>query len=132
MFGMKRRAKERAAAELDGIKKKVRTYMVDELLQTVAWLKRIHNLDGKLENLSTKIENIQKGIDAVFVDDLNPYGPDLEGMNVVTAASAMIANGKLSVFILSDTFDRAEVRGDFCHLIGLTRDGLVVREQKTS
>lgn len=40
----------------------------------------------------------------------------------------MVANAKRNMLLLTGTFDRAEARGDFCHILGFSRDDSQFRE----
>ena len=98
-------------------------YLVAELRGTVEQLIATHDLGGRAAALLTKAEGICKGINAVLVDGLEASGPELQGQDQLVRAGAMVANDKRNVLLLAGTFDRAEARGDFCCILGYTREG---------
>lgn len=134
MFGMKRRAAERAAkkaaeaAEWEAVTQTAHTYLVAELRDTVEWLIASHNLAGRANTLLTKAEAIRGGIDAVLVNGLEAFGPELKDEDQPVRGGAMVANGKRNMLLLTGAFDRAETRGDFCSMLGFSRDGSAMRE----
>jgi hypothetical protein len=131
MFGMKRRATEQAAkqaAELKAARQAAHKYLVAELRDTVEWLIASHDLAGRTTMLLTKAEAIRRGIDAVLVNGLEAFGPELKDEDQPVRGGAMVANAKRNMLLLTGAFDRAEARGDFCHILGFSRDGSQVRE----
>jgi len=126
MFGMKRRAAERAAkqaTELEAARQAAHTYLVAELRDTVEWLIASHNLAGRANTLLTRAEAIRRGIDAVLVNGLEAFGPELKDEDQPIRGGAMVANAKRNMFLLTGTFDQTETRGDFCYILGFSRDG---------
>lgn len=127
MFGFKRKARTRAAeeaAELAAVRKAAHSCLITELRDTVDWLIAFHNLGGCADQILYKAEGIRKGIDAVLIDELDAFGPEMESQDNLVRGGAMTANAVRNRLFLFDTFDKARTRGDFCHFLGFTRDGL--------
>ena len=103
------------------------TYLVAELRDTVERLVARHDLAGRANMLLANAEAIRRGIDAVLVNGLEAFGPELKDEDQPVRGGAMVANAKRKLF-LTGTFDQAEARGDFCHILGFSRDGSQFRE----
>jgi hypothetical protein len=128
MFGLKRRAREREARIATANEVSHRE-LVAELVATIEWLILRHNLGGRANALLTKAEAVRRGIDSVLIDGLEAFGPELANEDEPVRAGGMVANGKRGLLLITGAFDRSEARGDFCYILGFTRDGTAMREQ---
>ena len=134
MFGFKRRAQERAAkkeAAFVAVCQVAHAYLVEELHDTVAWLILNHDLADQSDTLLTKVESVREGIDAVLIDRIEAFGSELEDAGQLVGSGAVVANAVRNMLLVTGTFDRGETQGDFCYILGFTRDGSVMREPPT-
>lgn len=130
MFGFERRAKERAArdeAALAAVRQHALETLAVELRDTALFLIEKHDLVGRADPLLTKVESVRAGIDSVLIERLDPFGSALAKADDCTRGGGMVANAVRNMLLLTGAFDRRQTRGDLCHILGFSRDGLSER-----
>ena len=128
MFEFKRRASERVAREAAASRALDRTLHADvsaELKESfVQYSAALDAADFARKTLQavTRIGPLQEGIDAVLLNGADAYGPELATAERHKRAGAMLAHSARNYACLSGSFDRAELRNDFCRLLDLPRE----------
>jgi hypothetical protein len=123
MLGFKRRARKRAAKEaavLSALCAAVRTQLTDDLAEILASAiatPEVARLEADGYGLNAAA--MQKGIDAVLVEGVDPLGPSLAGAERHLRAGAMLARAALNRAALGGSIHSAEIYDDFFRALRL-------------
>ncbi len=122
MFGLKRRAQERAANDA-AIKSAVYAKMTADLQNilrmTIGGQHGGGCTQAEAERFTRNAAEMQNGIDAVFLRDVDPYGPVLASEDRHTRAGAMLARAAWNMAALSGRLDNQQSYADLYRVLRL-------------
>jgi hypothetical protein len=132
MFGFKQRAKEqenRATQEQAIVLRGVHAKLNVQLEEVVAYLASTHGLKTEaVVALAAKASQVRSGFDAVLIDHMYAYGPELANSETLVRGGAVVAQAVGNLAVISGHLENPNAQADLCYVLGFSRDGLQVRE----
>lgn len=125
MFGLKRKARERdeaQAADWTAVSDAVLAHIVKELVDVATQALSVTPEPAERERILSTTEAMRRGIDAVLIQGLNAFGPEMAVRDQPEKAAGMISHAARNMAYLSRSLNNPNVRGDLCFAMGFTRD----------
>lgn len=116
MFGFKKRAQERQAqylAEVSAISGKLYFQITDEIARVLESALASPELSiADHVRFSANAKAVQRGVDAVLLDDADAFDPNMERADQPIRCGAMLAHAARNLAVISGSFANPNIRGD--------------------